>query len=252
MQLSAFRSAPDLPPVYSSVLADFSDRRHIHEPERNLRCHTRACKTCRSSKSDLSHCRKFLMVIASQLQRGMAIRIEEKSTKFLKWSRRLVQQRLVEWSRRSRSTRGLAGCGSLISDPREGRRCAARTTHHGVPVFRRQQLYVHASGQFRADRGSDRGDWTSSTVLRPGEEIPIEFFANQPISAVLPDVEESRVSATAPASRSPQDSAWKDAILDNGLVIRLPLFIAPGETVRVDVRTRRYFERTRTEHKRSA
>jgi elongation factor P len=79
-----------------------------------------------------------------------------------------------------------------------------------------------------------------------------KFFAAEPIRVVFPDVAEARVANTAAPSHSQQDSAWKEATLENGLAIRVPLFIAPGEIVRVDVRTGRYVERARTERKRSA
>jgi len=88
--------------------------------------------------------------------------------------------------------------------------------------------------------------------LQAGMEVPMEFFEGTPITAVLPDIMEARVVDTAPPVRSQQDSAWKEATLDNGLAIRVPLFIAPGEIVRVDVRTLRYLERAHAERKRIA
>jgi elongation factor P len=79
--------------------------------------------------------------------------------------------------------------------------------------------------------------------LEAGMQVPVEFFEGVPISAALPDIMEARVADTAPAARAQQDSAWKEARLDNGVVIRVPLFIAPGESVRVDLRTGQYVER---------
>ena len=92
----------------------------------------------------------------------------------------------------------------------------------------------------------------ASAFLQSGMELPVEFFEGRPLSVIFPDIVEARVATTAPPSHSQQDSAWKDAILDNGLRIRLPLFISPGEMVRVDVREGRYVERARVEHKRIA
>ena len=88
--------------------------------------------------------------------------------------------------------------------------------------------------------------------LQPGMEVPVEFFEGEPISVLFPDVVETRVATTAPRSHSQQDSAWKEATLENGLTIRVPVFIAPGEIVCVDVKAGRYVERARTERKRSA
>jgi elongation factor P len=88
--------------------------------------------------------------------------------------------------------------------------------------------------------------------LQSGDSVPVEFFEGQPISALVPDILEARVAATTPPTHSQQDSAWKEARLENGIVIRVPLFIAPGEHVRVDVRTGRYVERGHTDRKRIA
>lgn len=86
--------------------------------------------------------------------------------------------------------------------------------------------------------------------LQPGMRVPVELYNNHPISVVLPDVVEARVTVTAPPLHAQQDSTWKEATLDNGLKIHVPLFIAPDEMIRVDVRTGRYIERIRTERKR--
>jgi elongation factor P len=88
--------------------------------------------------------------------------------------------------------------------------------------------------------------------LQAGMEVPVEFFEGAPISAVLPDIMEARIVDTAPATRSQQDNAWKEARLDNGLVIRVPLFIAPGESVRVNLHTSQYVERAHHDRKRIA
>ena len=92
----------------------------------------------------------------------------------------------------------------------------------------------------------------SRVFLQSGMHVPIEFFDGEPISVVLPDVFEARVVNTAMPSHSSQDGAWKEAILDNGLSVRVPLFIAPGEIVRVDAKTGRYLERARTDRRRIA
>ena len=88
--------------------------------------------------------------------------------------------------------------------------------------------------------------------LKDGMQVPVEFFDGRPISMVLPAVIEARVADTAPPVHSQQDNTWKEATLDNGLQVKVPLFIAPDEIVRVDVETGRYLERVRMERKRGA
>lgn len=92
----------------------------------------------------------------------------------------------------------------------------------------------------------------AANFLQSGDTVPVEFFEGQPISALVPDILEARVADTTPPTHSQQDSAWKEATLENGVVIRVPLFIAPGENVRVEVRTGRYVERGHTDRKRIA
>ena len=88
--------------------------------------------------------------------------------------------------------------------------------------------------------------------LQSGMLLSAEFFEGQPISVRFPDVAEARVARTAPPAHAHQDSAWKEAWLENGVRIQVPLFIAPGEIVRVDVKAGRYVERARAEGKRAA
>jgi len=88
--------------------------------------------------------------------------------------------------------------------------------------------------------------------LQPGMRMPVEFFEDRPSSVAFPEVAEARVVETAPPVHSQQEGAWKEATLENGLSIQVPLFIAAGEVVRVDVRTARYIDRVRAERKRGA
>ena len=88
--------------------------------------------------------------------------------------------------------------------------------------------------------------------LRSGMLLPLEFFEGQPIGVLFPDVAEARVARTAPPAHAHQDNAWKEALLENGVRIQVPLFIAPGEIVRVNIKAGRYVERARTERKHAA
>ena len=57
---------------------------------------------------------------------------------------------------------------------------------------------------------------------------------------ILPPQVQLRVVDTAPPSRTGSDSAWKQAKLETGLEIMVPLFIANGEVIRVDTQERKY------------
>lgn len=193
------------------------------------------------------------MVIASELKEGTVIRID----------RRIYRVLEVE------SKAGAAKLGGVVKTKLTDVRSGRMWEPHFRPQERLEELeldchmmeFLFAEGDscifMRPDTfeqieipGAVLG--LAAQFLQPGMELPVEFFANEPISVVFPAVAEARVLRTAPPAHSQQDSAWKEATLENGLSIQVPLFIAPGEVVRVEVKTGRYVERAHTERKRSA
>ena len=87
--------------------------------------------------------------------------------------------------------------------------------------------------------------------LQSGVRAGVEFFEGRPINIDFPAVVDARIVETAPPIHSGQDNTWKEAKLDNGTIVQVPLFVGPGEIIRVEVKTGRYLERIR-ERKRSA
>jgi len=93
---------------------------------------------------------------------------------------------------------------------------------------------------------------SAEPFLQPGMALPVEFFEGKPVNIVLPQFVEVKVATTAPPVHAQQDSAWKEATLENGVEIKVPLFIGPDEIVRVDVKTGKYMDRVRLEKKKGA
>lgn len=80
--------------------------------------------------------------------------------------------------------------------------------------------------------------------------VPVEFLDGRPIGIVFPDIVEVKVIETAPAAHAQgATNVWKEARLENGLTLMVPPFIAPGETIRVDVERLAYVERAKAEKK---
>jgi elongation factor P len=88
--------------------------------------------------------------------------------------------------------------------------------------------------------------------LQEGMRLPVELFEGRAVSIVLPQTVDLNITQTAPAVHSQQDSTLKEATLENGVVVKVPLFVHSGETVRVEVETGRYIERVRADRKRGA
>jgi len=193
------------------------------------------------------------MVTASELQQGMIVRVEGQTYRVLS----------VEAKAAAAKLGGVVK--AELSNVMTGRLWEARFRPQerleDLAVERRNMEFLFRAGNtctfmdpstFEQVEVPDEMLGRAVDFLQSGSAVPLEFFEGRPISAVLPDIVEARVVNTAPPSHSQQDSAWKEATLENGIAIRVPLFIAPGERVRVDLRTGRYMERVHNDRKRIA
>ncbi len=193
------------------------------------------------------------MVLASDLKTGMVIRIEGQIYRVLD----------VESKVGAAKTGGVVK--TKLSNARSGRmwephfRPQERMENLELERFNMEFLFSEADtctfmrpDTFEQVEVPNAILGLAAQFMQPGMELPVEFFEGQPIRVIFPGVADARVVHTAPPAHSQQDSAWKEATLENGLSIRVPLFISPGEVVRVDVATGHYVERARSEWKRGA
>ena len=84
----------------------------------------------------------------------------------------------------------------------------------------------------------------SSNYLKEGDDAVLEFFGDEIVGVELPASVELTIAETEPGLQGDRVSgARKPATLETGLVIQVPLFVNPGEKVRVDTRTGEYLTR---------
>ncbi|MBM4370348.1 MAG: elongation factor P [Deltaproteobacteria bacterium] len=77
-------------------------------------------------------------------------------------------------------------------------------------------------------------------------EVRIMFYEGRPVSVELPNVVELRIVECDPAVRGDTVTAvTKNARLETGLEVQVPLFVECGERIRVDTRDDRYIERVK-------
>ncbi len=193
------------------------------------------------------------MVIASELRPGMVIRSEGQVYKVLD----------VE------SKAGAAKMGGVVKASLSNLHTARMLDQHFRPQERLEDLELERHNMEFLYSGDDGVTFMNPVTfeqveiaremigaaekfLQPEMELPVEFFEGKPVSVVLPQIVEARVITTAPPIHAQQDSAFKEATLENGVQIRVPLFIGPGETVRVEVQTSKYVDRVRAEKKKGA
>jgi elongation factor P len=193
------------------------------------------------------------MILASDLHAGMAIRIDRQIFKVID---------VV-------SKAGAAKMGGVVKTKLINVKSGRMWEPHFRPqekledleLDRRTMEFLFSDGEsctFMRSDTFEQIEVPAATVgngrvfLQSGMHVSIEFFEGEPISVVFAEIVDARIVKTALPSHSQQDSAWKAAVLENGLSIRVPLFIAAGELVRVDVKTGRYVERARTDRRRIA
>jgi elongation factor P len=82
--------------------------------------------------------------------------------------------------------------------------------------------------------------------LRPAMRLSVEFVEGRPVNVDFPNILEIEVTNTAPPTHQQQDSSWKDARLENGVEVKVPLFIKNGDKIRLDIQSLKYVERAKT------
>jgi len=78
--------------------------------------------------------------------------------------------------------------------------------------------------------------------LREGEEFKVLFAGDQPLRLEMPENVTLRVADTAAPTHAvgTGGNVMKEARLENGLIVRVPLFIKTGDLVKINTRTREY------------
>lgn len=86
----------------------------------------------------------------------------------------------------------------------------------------------------------------NADLLKENMVAKILIFQHKPIAVELPMFIELKVVDAEPGVRGDTASGGtKPAIVETGAVIKVPLYLEIGETIRIDTRTREYVERVR-------
>jgi elongation factor P len=193
------------------------------------------------------------MLTAADLREGMAVRIDGQIYKVLE----------------AESKAGTAKLGGVVKT----KLSRVGSGHLWEPHFRPQERleevqldrrileFVFTSGDaytFMSPETFEQIEVPKAVVGPAGKflqgemQVPVEFFAGEPLTVILPETVDIRVTETTPPAHAQQETTWKEAKLENGMTIQVPMFIGPDEIVRVEVQTGRYIERVRAARKRGA
>jgi elongation factor P len=94
---------------------------------------------------------------------------------------------------------------------------------------------IHVSGSSLAEAAS---------YLKEGDSAVMQMHDSEIVGVDLPAAVELTVAETEPGLQGDRVSgARKPATLETGLVVQVPLFVNPGERIKVDTRTGEYLTR---------
>jgi len=81
--------------------------------------------------------------------------------------------------------------------------------------------------------------------ITPSSEVDVLFIDDEPADVQLPSAVDLEVAQTDPGVRgdSVSGGGTKPATLETGAVIQVPLFVEPGQRIRVDTRSGEYVAR---------
>jgi elongation factor P len=84
----------------------------------------------------------------------------------------------------------------------------------------------------------------AASYLKEGDSAVMQMYDNEIVDVDLPAAVELTVADTQPGLQGDRVSgARKPATLETGLVVQVPLFVNPGERIKVDTRTGEYLTR---------
>jgi elongation factor P len=87
---------------------------------------------------------------------------------------------------------------------------------------------------------------TSARFIKEGMNVIVSFESEEPIIAQAPNSVELEITYTEPAVKGDTSSgAQKSATTENGIEIKVPLFVNQGDKIKVDTRTGEYIERVK-------
>jgi elongation factor P len=108
-------------------------------------------------------------------------------------------------------------------------------TYHFMNTENYEQLEMDAEAL------GDDAQWMQDNMM-----VIVEFYNGKPMSLQLPQFMNFTITDTAPVMKTATKTASsKPALLENGVTINVPEFIATGERVRVNPSTGEYMDRAK-------
>lgn len=184
------------------------------------------------------------MVSTNDLKNGMVLEIDGNL-----WS--------VVWFQHHKPGKGHAVVRTKMRNVRTGS-VVERTLNAGVDipqaiVDKREMQYLYHDGNHYVFMDSSTYDQMSieeselgdiTKWLKENQSAIVALYEGRPVSVELPAAVELAIAQTDPGVKGDRVSgAMKPATLETGAVVQVPLFVGPGDRIKVDTRTGEYLTR---------
>ncbi|MGA3353161.1 MAG: elongation factor P [Acidimicrobiales bacterium] len=120
-------------------------------------------------------------------------------------------------------------------------------------IDKREMQYLYRDGQeyvfmdnfsYEQMHVSEASLADAASYLKEGDSAVMQMYDTEIVGVDLPAAVELTVTETEPGLQGDRVSgARKPATLETGLVVQVPLFVNPGERIKVDTRTGEYLTR---------
>ncbi len=122
-----------------------------------------------------------------------------------------------------------------------------------APINKVSMQYLYVSGETYYFMNMDNYEQIELSKEQIGEEaeflkegvnVDLTFYEGELLGILLPEKIEYTITSTEPAVKgNTANNATKEATLENGLVVKVPLFINNGDTIIVSTSTGKYDSR---------
>lgn len=91
---------------------------------------------------------------------------------------------------------------------------------------------------------AERLEWEKN-FLKEGMEVQVQFYGTEILNIVLPDKVACKVSTEPAVAGNTKTNSLKDAFLESGYLVKVPMFIEDGEEIIVSTLTGEYVSRAK-------
>ena len=187
-----------------------------------------------------------MTISSSEIKRNMSILFEGEVYTIMEWQHRQAPKAPPTLTMKLRNVK----TGSVFE-----RKVHGNHKLTVAPMDRRESQYLYAEGDIYTFMDTETYDQfpvgaevlgDALNYIKEGESLDLLFYEGSVIQVETPITVNLRVIETeAAVAGNTASGATKQAKLDTGISVTVPLFIAEGELLKVDTRTGDYLERVR-------